>query len=228
MDRLMTVYKYRAPLQSGHAATYVAQQEHWMARQSLRADERFSADAKQRYADVAQRFTSYPIDGLEITDLLKDESGQFWDIRAIVEIGYGEAVEIDVTLKATAPEIITPPNPDAEKIAFSITIGEDSDWRGFIQSSIGTISAQPIDGASVGSVVASKSDAGSGGVEINGPLATLEPLLTGADVWIDGVKITNPYGWMFSSGQALWWVTSGFPAFVVEGEALIELKPANP
>lgn len=221
MDRLITVYKYQAPTTAGTEATYRKSRPHWMGRKPLRADEKYSAEANQRYADVAVRFTSHPIKGLSLLDVLKDEQGQFWDVRAIMEIGYNKAIEIDATLRSSAPLIDEPAPPPPAGISFTITAGQDTDWIGYT-AAFGSISAQPIAGASIVSVVAGKAIVGEGGLEISG--TGLSAILDGLDVWLDGVKIPNPAGWTFSSTGALWWVFDGFPEIEVGKTYMIELK----
>lgn len=221
MDRLMAIYKYVAPVGTGENETYRFSRKEWMARKSLRADEKYSSDAKQRYADVAERFTAWPIDDLQIVDLLKDERGQWWDIRAIVEIGYNEGIEIDATLRTLAPEIAPPPAPNPPSgIAFTVTAAENSSWAGYIPGMIGSIDAEPITGATVTSAVSAKPYSGEGGIEFSG--SGLADILDGLDVYIGGVKITGE--WEFSSGTAIWWTFTGFPEFEAAGEYLIEIK----
>lgn len=99
LDCLIELHRYVPPEGSWKSdATYQFVASFWAARKSLRADERYSPDVKQRYADVALRFTTYWRDDVSILDRLKDEDGKFWDIRSIGEVGYHEFTEIDATL----------------------------------------------------------------------------------------------------------------------------------
>lgn len=99
MDRLIRVYRYTEPMDGNEwpapEPTYRCRISEWMAVKPLRADEKFSANTSQRYADVVVRFTSYWIDGLTVLDVLKDEDGRWYDIQSVVEVGYREAMEID-------------------------------------------------------------------------------------------------------------------------------------
>lgn len=228
MDRLMAVYKYHAPISGGHSPTYSFQRREWMAVKPLRADEKYSAEASQRYADVALRYTSHPIDGLAVLDILKDEQGRYWDVRAVVEIGYGAGLEIDCTLLSSAPAIVTPPDPDpdppAEGYAYTITAGQTSAYRGFVFGEAGSIDVEPIPGATLYSTVSARSNAGEGGIEIVGDRGVLEPLLEEKEVWIDGILIGDETNWTFESYMAVWWVETGFPEFDVSEEYEIEIK----
>lgn len=231
MDRLMSVFKYIAPISGGHTPTYSHQADEWMALKPLRASEKFSPEASQRYADVAVKFTSWPIDDLDIVDLLRDERGQWWDIRAITEIGYAEGIEIECTLKVTPPDIAVPPDPDPEPegvFSYTVTAGENVSYRGFVMYDCGSIDAEPIDGATLYSTVSSRSSEGEGGIEIVGDRGVLEPLLADKEVWIGGVLIGDESHWSFDTYMATWWVEDGFPAFAVDGTYAVELKPVAP
>jgi hypothetical protein len=232
MDRLMAVYKYHAPISGGHSPTYSFNRREWMAVKPLRADEKYSAEARQRYADVAVRYTAHPVEGLAVLDILKDEQGRYWDVRAVVEIGYGAGLEIDCTLLSGTPDIVTPPDPDpdppAEGYAYAITAGQTSAYTGFVFGETGAINAEPIPGATLYSTVSVRSNAGEGGIEIVGDRNVLEALLTDKEVWIGGVLIGDESHWSFDSYMATWWIEEGFPAFAVDGTYLIELKPVEP
>jgi hypothetical protein len=103
MDRLICVYRYAEPAEDDDTwpapkPTYRYRRSEWMAVKPLRADEKFSSNTAQRYADVVVRFTAWWIDGLTVLDILKDEDGRWYDIQAVVEVGYREAMEIDAKL----------------------------------------------------------------------------------------------------------------------------------
>lgn len=216
LDRLIEVYSYRAPVGSGAAPTYEFLRKVRMSKKPIRAGENFSGDLKQRYESVLVKFASYPIKGLKVTDILKDRDGEFWDIKAVSDPGFSNEIEIEAALLTSVPDIFVPPTPPSDPpwFAFTITAGQDQDWIGYMPGDFGSISAQPISGATVASVVMAKPASGEGGIEIEGDLSALEPLLTGRDVWINSAKITNATGWTFSFGVATWWVESGFPALV--------------
>lgn len=227
MDRLVEIWKYQAPISAGHNPTYALQADEWMSKKPLRADEKFSAQASQRYVDVAARFTAYPIDGLETTDLLKDESGRWWDIKAIVEIGYGEGVEIDAVMRTTAPDEAPeePEDPNESPpstYSYTVTAGQDSEWIGY-GSGFGSISGEPISGSTVISTVSAKGSPGEGGIEISGPQYDLQGILSGLDVFVGGTKI-NGGSWEFAFNVATFWVSTGFPTFVAGQTYLVEFK----
>jgi hypothetical protein len=94
MDRLVEIHKYVKPTSSLNTDNYSYSRSDWMNKKPLTADERFSTDVSQRYSYVLVRFTAYWIQDLAVTDILYSD-GQWFDIKAITEIGYREAMQID-------------------------------------------------------------------------------------------------------------------------------------
>jgi hypothetical protein len=94
MDRQVQIHKYVEPTSSLDTDNYSYARTEWMSRKPLSADERFSGDVMQRYAYVLVRFTSYWTADLAVTDVLYS-NGQWYDIKAITEIGYREGLQID-------------------------------------------------------------------------------------------------------------------------------------
>lgn len=113
---------------------------------------------------------------------------------------------------------------EPETFSFTLTAGQNDDWVGYMPDSFGSISAGPVAGAELISVVMVKPASGEGGIEISGNQYELQSLLSGKDVWIAGTKIENQDGWSFSFNVATWWVTTGFPVFVSGSSYLIEIK----
>lgn len=141
-----------------------------------------------------------------------------WDCSVSVTDSSGAGpVSLDFVISVTG-------DPVPEVISYSVAAGENANWIGYFSSGMGSIDAQPIDDATLGSTVAFKHNLGEGGIEIVGPVAILQPLLEGKDVYVDGELIPNILGWSFSSNQAVWWVSDGFPVFDIGNEYLIEIK----
>ena len=80
-----------------------------------------------------------------------------WPCDIMVSDAAGASVPLSFTIVVAAASI--------ETYAFNLTAGQDSSWVGFIPDQFGSVSADPIVGGTIQSVVAAKAVTGEGGIE---------------------------------------------------------------
>jgi len=137
------------------------------------------------------------------------------EVTIMDSVGSSAVINFTVTI---APAV------DPAAYSYTITAGQDSQFVGYVMGDIGSISDQPINGATVYSTAAGKAVAGSGKIEVIGDRGALEPFLSDKEVWIDGVMISDETNWVFDTYQATWSVTSDFPNFTAGNDYLVEFK----